>query len=104
MEYRYFPGRLRFRDHILRDEEIRNAAISVVKKICPQAEISYTEKTSGILATYPEKTVEIEKLKPLIPLLLEIEPKVRFYTPSKKQIILEGIKKIEEKVIEIQKE
>ncbi|MCR5400030.1 MAG: hypothetical protein K6E78_00385 [Treponema sp.] len=101
MEYRYFPGRLRFRDHILRDEEIRNAAISVVKKICPLAEITYTEKTSGILATYPENLLDVEKLKPLVPLILEIEPKVRFYTPSKKQIILEGIKKIEDKVAEI---
>lgn len=95
MEYRYFPGRLRFRDHVLRDEEIRNAAIAVLKKICPQAEITYTEKTSGILATYPADSIDIEKLKSLVPLLLEIEPKIRFYTPQKKQAILDGIKKIE---------
>ncbi len=98
MEYRYFPGRLRFRDHVLRDEEIRNAAIAVLKTICPQAEITYTEKTSGILATYPADSINIEKLKSLVPLLLDIEPKIRFYTPAKKQIILDGIKKIKEKV------
>lgn len=101
MEYRYFPGRLRFRDHILRDEEIRNAAINVVKIICPKAEITYNEKTSGILATYPADCLEIEKLQPLTPLLLEIEPKIRFYTPQKKKFILDGIKKIEEKAKEI---
>ena len=100
MEYRYFPGRLRFRDHILRDEEIRNALIEVVKKICPEATITYTEKTSGILATYPPGSIKTDELKPLVPLLLEIEPKVRFYTPSKKQSILDGIKKIEMKVVE----
>ena len=101
MEYRYFPGRLRFRDHILRDVEIREAAIEVVKKICPDAQVTYTEKTSGILAVYPENCVKIEKLRPLVPLLLELEPKVRFYTPAKKQAVLDGIKKIENKVSEI---
>ena len=101
MEYRYFPGRLRFRDHVLRDEDIRNAAITVVKKICPQAEITYTEKTSGILATYPIDSLDLKKLKPLIPFVLEIEPKIRFYTASKKEAVLDGIKKIENKVDEI---
>ncbi|MBR1639058.1 MAG: hypothetical protein IJ688_06700 [Treponema sp.] len=94
MEYRYFPGRLRFRDHVLRDEDIRKAAVNVVKIICPQAEITYTEKTSGILAIYPPQSLNLESLKPLLPLLLEIEPKVRFYTPAKKEAVLEGIKKI----------
>ena len=98
MEYRFFPGRLRFRDHVLRDEEIRNAAITVLKKICPQAEITYTENTSGILAIYPKDSVDLKKLKPLVPLLLEIEPKIRFYSPQKKQAVLEGIKKIEETI------
>lgn len=97
MEYRYFPGRLRFRDHVLRDEDIRKAAVNVVKIICPQAEITYTEKTSGILAIYPPQSLNLESLKPLLPLLLEIEPKVRFYTPAKKEAVLEGIKKIEER-------
>lgn len=98
MEYRYFPGRLRFRDHVLRDEDIRSAVITVVKKICPEAEITYTEKTSGILATYKTDSIDIEKLKHLVPLLLEIEPKIRFYTPQKKQAVLEEIKKIEASV------
>ena len=101
MEYRFFPGRLRFRDHVLRDKEIRNAAIAVLKKICPQAEITYTEETSGILAIYPVDSLDIEKLKPLVSTLLEIEPKIRFYTPAKKKAILDAIKKIEKKLEEI---
>ena len=96
MEYRYFPGKLRFRDHILRDPDIRNAAIEVVKIICPDAKIEYTEKTSGILATFEQDKIDLEKLNPLLPLLLEIEPKVRFYTPKKKQTVLEGIEKIKQ--------
>jgi hypothetical protein len=53
MTYNYFPGRLRFRDPILRDQDIRSAAIEVVRIICPQAEISYKESTASILAIYP---------------------------------------------------
>lgn len=97
MEYRYFPGKLRFRDHILRDKDIRKATIEVVQIICPSAKIEYTEKTSGILATFDPNSLDIEKLKSLLPLLLEIEPKVRFFTPKKKSDVLTGIEKIKEK-------
>jgi hypothetical protein len=37
----------------LGDEDIRKAYIEVVKIIRPEAELIYTEKTSGILVTFP---------------------------------------------------
>ena len=98
MEYRYFPGRLRFRDPILRDIEIRNAALEVVRIICPQAEITYKESTASILALYPADKVNPDSLQPLVPLLLRLEPKIRFYTPKKKNDILTGIAEIKSKV------
>ena len=101
MEYRYFPGRLRFRDPVLRDTEIRNAALEVVQLICPQAEITYKESTASILAIYPENAVNPDALKPLLPLLLKIEPKIRFYTPKKKADILAGIAEIKLQVEKI---
>ena len=94
MTYNYFPGRLRFRDPILRDIEIRNAALKVLQLLCPQAEITYKESTASILAVYPENAVNPDNLKPLLPLLLKIEPKIRFYTPKKKEEILAGIAEI----------
>jgi len=94
MQYNYFPGRLRFRDPILRDADIRNAALEVVYLICPQAEITYKESTASILAIYPEAAVNPDSLKPLVPLLLKLEPKIRFYTPKKKGDILSGIAEI----------
>ena len=97
MEYRYFPGKLRFRDHILRDEDIRNSLIEAVRIICPSTKIEYIEKTSGILATFNPESLDIEKLQTFLPLLLEIEPKVRFYTPKKKNAVLEGIEQIKAK-------
>ena len=101
MEYRYFPGRLRFRDPILRDQDIRNAALEVVRIICPQAEINYKESTASILAIYPEVAVNPDALKPLLPLLLKLEPKIRFYRPKKKADILAGIAEIKSQVEKI---
>ena len=108
MTYNYFPGRLRFRDPILRVSDIRNAALEVVRLICPQAEITYKESTASILAIYPEAAVDPEALKPLVPLLLKLEPKIRFYTPKKKEEILAGIAEIkalvEKKINKLNKE
>ena len=103
MEYRYFPGCLRFRDPILRDTDIRNAALEVVRLICPQAEITYKESTASILAIYPEDALNPDNLKPLLPLLLKIEPKIRFYTPKKKTDILAGIAEIKLQVEKMRK-
>ncbi len=94
MEWRYFPGKFRFRDRVLRDEDIRRAAIEVAATLCPSAKIEWNESTSGILATFAPDALDIEKLKALVPLLKELEPKVRFYTPQKKATVLEGIQKI----------
>ena len=98
MEYNFFPGRLRFRDPVLRDSDIRNAALEVVQLICPQAEITYKESTASILAIYSEDAVNPDTLQPLVPLLLKIEPKIRFYTPKKKDEVLAGIAEIKDAI------
>lgn len=103
MTYNYFPGRFRFRDPVLRDSEIRNAALEVVRIICPQAEITYKESTASILAVYPENAVNPDALKPLLPLLLKIEPKIRFYRSKKKEEILAGIAEIKSQVEKMRK-
>lgn len=98
MQYNYFPGRLRFRDPILRDIDIRNAALEVVKMICPQAEITYKESTASILVVYAADSVNPEKLVPLKPMLLKLEPKIRFYTIKKKEDVLARIAEIKSKI------
>ena len=104
MTYNYFPGRLRFRDPILRDQDIRSAALEVVRIICPQTEITYKESTASILAIYPEDALNLDSLKSLLPLLLKIEPKIRFYTPKKKANILAGIAEIKSQVENIKRQ
>ena len=91
MQYNYFPGRLRFRDPILRDGDIRAAALEAVKLICPLAQVSYKDSTASILAVYPPDSLDLGRLKGLLPYLRRLEPKVRFYTPKKKDDILAGI-------------
>ncbi len=103
MQYNYFPGHLRFRDPVLRDADIRNAALEVVQLICPQAEITYKESTASILAVYPADTVNPDALQPLVTLLLKIEPKIRFYTSKKKVDILAGIAEIKSQVEKMRK-
>ena len=93
-----YKTRLRFRDPVLRDSDIRNAALEVVRLICPQAEITYKESTASILAVYPEDSVNPDALQPLVPLLLKIESKIRFYTQKKKVDILAGIEEIKSQV------
>ena len=65
-----------------------------VEHKAPAAEITYKESTAGILAVYPPDSVQADKLKPLLPMLLKLEPKVRFYTPKKKAEVLAGIEAI----------
>lgn len=95
------PGRIRVRDPIFRVEEIRSAAIDIAKIICPNAQITYTEKTSGILAIYPPESLNLEKLKTLLPLLKRVEPQIRFYTPKKKQAVLDALAQIKQKASEL---
>ena len=104
MQYNYFPGRLRFRDPVLRDGDIRAAALDAVAVLCPEAQLSYKESTASILAVYPAEVVDPETLKPLIPYLLKIEPKVRFYTPKKKEEVLAGIAEIKDAIKRIREE
>lgn len=104
MQYNYFPGRLRFRDPVLRDGDIRAAALDAVAVLCPEAQLSYKESTASILAVYPAEAVDPETLKPLIPYLLKIEPKVRFYTPKKKEEVLAGIAEIKDAIKRIREE
>ncbi|HBG66237.1 MAG TPA: hypothetical protein DDW78_07175 [Treponema sp.] len=98
MQYNYFPGRLRVRDSVFRVEEIRAAAIRAVRLLADDVQIQYNEKTSSILAVYDASKLNVDDLRPLLPYLLKIEPKVRFYTPAKKQDILDGIQEIERRI------
>ena len=45
--------------------------------------------------------MDIKSLKPLLPILLKIEPKIRFYTPKKKDDILAGIAEIKSELEKI---
>ena len=56
MQINYFPGRIRLRDSILRDEDIRQAAMDVAAKLGRIRSVSYNERTGSVLLEYDAKS------------------------------------------------
>ena len=83
------------RDPILRDEEIRTAALGVAKKICTIKTVQFNEKTGSVLLEYEDSSLSMERLRSLLPLARKLQAKVKFYTVRKKSEILSEIAGIE---------
>jgi len=100
MQLNVYPetGRLRFRDPILRDEELRCAATRVAKKICTVNDVDFNPRTSSVLVCYDKETLDENRLKALVPLAMKLNAKVKFYDESKKGEVLALIEAIEKKV------
>ena len=96
MQINYYEetGRIRIRDKILRDDEIRNAATKVVQKICTVNNMEYNDKTGSVLVEFQKDTLPLEKLQSLIPIARKLQAKVNFYTPKKKDEIISDIENI----------
>lgn len=95
MEYNYFPGRLRVRDAVFADEDIRCALMDAARRLAPDASITYNARTQSILVLYDAASFPPERLRRAVPILRRTEPKVRFYTAKKKEDILRAIEDIE---------
>ncbi len=100
MQINYYEetGRIRIRDKVLKDDDIRNAATAVVQKICTVQNMEYNEKTGSVLIQFQKDTLPIEKLQTLIPVARKLQAKVNLYTPKKKNEILAEIERIGETV------
>ncbi|MBR1912584.1 MAG: hypothetical protein IJ828_09555 [Treponema sp.] len=100
MQINYYEEteKIRIRDKILKDDDIRNAATNVVQKLCTVKNMEYNEKTGSVLIEFQKETLPLEKLQSLIPMARKLQSKVNFYTPKKKSEILNEIEKIEQTV------
>ena len=94
MQINYFPGRLRLRDPVLRDEAIRTAALAVLHSICPAADPKYNEKTGSVLITYDPDSVPLERLQTLVPDLQKLRQKIAVYSEKNRDDILSDIARI----------
>ncbi len=94
MDINYFPGRIRLRDAVLKDDDIRAAALAVAEKITHCTSYSYNPKTGSVLIEYDAATVDENKLLPLKNLVMKLRSKVLFYTPRNKNAVLETIAEI----------
>ncbi|QTQ12171.1 hypothetical protein HRI96_08165 [Treponema parvum] len=98
MQINYFPGRIRLRDRILRDDDIRQAAVDVAAKLGKILSVSYNERTGSVLLEYDAESVDMEKISSLVPLAAKLNAKASFYTESKKDEIIALIEKIGRKI------
>ncbi len=100
MQINLYPEtqRIRLRDPILKDDDLRSAASKVAVQICTVKNIAFNPKTSSVLIEYENDSLDQEKLKALIPLARKLQAKVSFYTPKKKPEVLGLISDIEQKV------
>ncbi len=100
MQINVYPEsqKIRVRGPILRDEELRDAASRVARKICTVTDMEYNPKTASVLIHYEDSSLNQDKLKSLFPLARKLNAKASSYDESKKADILALIGEIEKKV------
>ncbi|MCR5047070.1 MAG: hypothetical protein K6A42_10875 [Treponema sp.] len=94
MDVNYFPGRIRLRDKIFRDQEIRAAFMEIVDVFDADQKISFNEKTASLLLEYDAKKIDEEKFKSLSPLVQKYRSAILFYDQKRKPEILAGINEL----------
>lgn len=92
MDVNYFPGRIRLRDKMFRDKDIRNELLKIVNTFDAEQKITYTEKTGSVLVEYDASKIDEEKFKSLFSLFEKNKMKILFYTSEKKDEIIALIK------------
>ena len=98
MDVNYFPGRIRLRDKIFRDQEIREAFLKAAAIVDADQKISFAEKTASLLIEYDADKVDEEKFKRLAPLVQKYRSAVLFYEEKRKPEILAGIAELKEAI------
>ena len=98
MDINYFPGRIRLRDAVLKDDDIREAAVAVAKKITAFHSYSYNPKTGSVLIEYDPATVDESRMLLLKPFVMKLRSKVLFYSDRNKQAVLDCIQELSQAV------
>ena len=94
MDVNYFPGRIRLRGKMLRDEDIRNAALEIAENINADQKIVWNEKTASILVTYDSNKIDEKKFTSLSPIIDRYKMKIAFYSEKNKPSILQMLGEI----------
>jgi len=98
MDVNYFPGRIRVRDKIFRDKEIREAFLDIVNGFDAGQKITFNEKTASVLIEYKADKIDENKFKALYPMLQKYRSAIMFYDQRKKPEILAGIEELKNAV------
>lgn len=84
----FFPGRIRLRADIFKNEEITQAALSILKQSSVVKKIEHNPITGSVLLEYYPEKVPTKKLTPLLPLVKKLHKEAASYSETKKTVIL----------------
>lgn len=91
----YFPGRIRLRAHVLKqDEEISLAFVKAFESCDFVNKVEYNPNTGSILLLYDHKLLNMEKLKLLEVELKELKTLCEEYCLENKSKILDKISRL----------
>ena len=97
----FFPGRIRLRAPIFKDEDIAKRALSILQHPALSSIIKNIEHnlvTGSVLLKYHPTKVPITKLRPLLPVFQKLEKEAKNYSEKNKPVILAMLDELEEYV------
>ena len=94
----FFPGRIRLRDEVFKDNDIFSALYSAVGSHSAVRKVERNEKTGSVLVEYIPENLPMEKLLALKDELLALGKLAESYNQKNKPVILEKIQEIEKKL------
>ncbi len=80
----FFPGRIRLRAPIFKDEELCKKAMEIISKSDAVKNIQHNVTTGSILLEYDPKKVPMEKLVPMQDFFVKLGKKAEKYDGSEK--------------------
>jgi hypothetical protein len=94
----FFPGRIRLRAPVFKDNAITERALSILKDPALSSiikDIEYNSVTGSVLLKYHPTKVPIAKLRPLFPFFQKLEKEAEIYSEKNKPVILAMLDELE---------
>ena len=100
----FFPGHIRLRCPILKDDDITEAVMNAVKELGFNGTFTHNSKTGSLLGEYDTKEITIERVEVLRPRLsgvMKLKPKVFAYCPKDKDFLLSEIDRLKKEALKL---
>ena len=91
----FFPGRIRLRSSIFKNQTIANRALSILTQFPPVTFAEHTSSTGSILVEYDVGQLPTETLQQLLPFFKKLEKAADAYSGNDNQPILDMLDEFE---------